>query len=59
MRTWREAGVGLGWELNPVTQILTVYRPGAAVREVDVNGVMDGEDALSGFALPMRRLFPE
>ena len=58
MQTWINAGVRLGWELNPVTQILTVYRPGAEPREVDVNGVIDGEDALPGFTLPMRSLFP-
>ena len=59
MQTWLEAGVRLGWELNPVTQILTVYRSGEAPREVDINGVIDGEDALPGFSLPMRRLFPQ
>ena len=59
MRQWIDAGVALGWELNPTTQILTVYRPGEAPREVDINGAIDGEDVLSGFTFPMRRLFPE
>ena len=59
MKTWIAAGVRLGWELNPMKQVLTVYRPGAEPREVDADGVIDGEDVLPGFTYPMRRLFPE
>ena len=58
MRTWIAAGVRLGWELNPRTQVLTIYRPGQPERTVDISGVIDGEDVLPGFTLPMRRLFP-
>ena len=59
MRTWIAAGVRLCWELNPRTEILTIYRPGQPERTIDGNGVIDGEDVLPGFTLPMRRLFPE
>ena len=59
MRRWIRSGVRLGWELNMRTRVLTVYRPDKEPRTVDIDGVIEGEDVLPGFTLPMRRLFPE
>lgn len=59
MNRWIRAGVRLGWELNPTTQILTVYRPGEAPQQLGVNDILTGEDVLPGFTLPLRRLFPD
>ena len=58
MQRWIRAGVRLGWELNLDAQVLTVYRQEQPPRTVDIDGVIDGEDVLPGFTLPMRRLFP-
>jgi len=57
MQRWMRAGVRLGWELNMNTRVLTVYRPNQEPRTVGIDGVIDGEDVLPGFTLPMRRLF--
>ena len=57
MERWIRAGVRLGWELHPKERVLTVYRPGQPPRTIDIDGVIDGEDVLPGFQLPMRRLF--
>ena len=59
MKRWMDAGVRLGWELNPRKKIMTIYRPGQANREIDINGTISGEDVLPGFELPMRRLFED
>jgi Uma2 family endonuclease len=56
---WLEAGVRIVWELNPGTCILTVYRSDARARELGVADVLSGEEVLPGFALPLRRLFPD
>ena len=57
MERWIRAGVRLGWELDIENEILTVYRPDKTPRTVDIDGMIDGEDVLPGFQLPMRRLF--
>lgn len=59
MERWLRAGVRLAWELNPVTRILTVYRPGRDPRTLGMEDALDGEDVLPGFSLPLRRLFEE
>ena len=59
MKRWMDAGVRLGWELNPKKKIMTVYRPGLPMQEIDISGTISGEDVLPGFELPMRRLFED
>ena len=59
MNLWIRAGVRLGWELNPTSQILTVYRPSEAPQQLGVNDTLTGEDVLPGFTFPLHRLFPD
>jgi len=59
MNRWIAAGVRIGWELNPKKRIMTVYRPNAEPRQIDINGTISGEDVLPGFELPMRSLFEQ
>lgn len=41
----------------PDEQLVEVYVPGQDVREVKVDGVLDGGDVLPGFTLPVRDIF--
>jgi len=52
-----QAGTRLVWVVYPETQTVDVYRPGQDVRVVDAQGVLQGEDVLPGFELPLRALF--
>jgi hypothetical protein len=40
--------------LDPKAPIATIFRPGTPVRFIDVDGVLDGEDVLPDFTLPLR-----
>ncbi|MGI4790717.1 MAG: Uma2 family endonuclease [Janthinobacterium lividum] len=55
---WLELGVRLVWELNPQTRMLTVYRPHQIPRFLGEGDILDGEDVLPGFSVPISRLFP-
>jgi Uma2 family endonuclease len=59
VQRWLQAGVRMALELDPKSRVLTVYRPGKAPRELGADAELSGEDVLPGFALPMRKLFPE
>src|SRR5438105_2555555 len=56
---WMQAGVRLAWELDPKARTLTVHRPNAEPRRLGIDDVLNGEDVLPGFSLPIRRLFRE
>jgi Uma2 family endonuclease len=51
------AGCSLVWVVNPQRRTATVYRPGAEVRHLTTSGVLDGEDVLPGFRLPLADLW--
>lgn len=57
VQQWLALGVRLVWEMNPATQIVTVYAPGAEPQEVPADGILDGGDVLPGFLLPLSRVF--
>jgi Uma2 family endonuclease len=63
MQTHFKYGTRLGWVLAPDEQEVDVYRRGTDgslnVHTVDIDGVLDGEDVLPGFRLPVRKLFPK
>ncbi len=59
MQRWLRAGVRLGWEFNPATRLLTVYRPNEAPRPLSLNDTLTGEDVLPGFVFPLHRLFSD
>lgn len=54
---WLEAGVRIVWELDPSRRILTVHRPDQAPRALGTQDILEGEDVLPGFSLPLRQLF--
>lgn len=57
VQRWLAAGVRLVWELNPRTQIITVYRPDVEPQELGIDDTLSGEEVLPGFSLPIKRLF--
>jgi Uma2 family endonuclease len=54
-----EAGVHLVWVINPQTQSVHVYRPGAPdASRLSADDELDGEDVLPGFRCKVSDLFP-
>jgi Uma2 family endonuclease len=57
VQEWLDAGAKMVLELNPLKNILTVYRPGAEPLVLGPNDSFDGADILPGFTLPLAELF--
>jgi Uma2 family endonuclease len=55
--TWLDAGVRLVWVVDPQARLAAVHRPGGTVTVLREDGVLDGEDVLPGFRLPLSELF--
>ena len=51
---YMDAGTRLLWVIDPEARRAWVFRPGTVTRSIDENGVLDGEDVLPGFSLPLR-----
>jgi Uma2 family endonuclease len=54
------AGTRLVWTVYPDLQMVYSYRPsddGMSVRPIDMDGTLDGEDVLPGFALKVSEIF--
>lgn len=47
------AGVRLVWVLDPQARSVAVHRPGAPTRVLRSDGILEGEDVLPGFRLPL------
>lgn len=55
---WLDAGVRLVWVVDPDSRSVLVHRPDGVGRLVRGAGaVLDGDDVLPGFALPLDELF--
>ena len=54
---WLEHGTRLVFIVNPRRQTVAVHRPGQPVRVLGLDDVLDGEDVVPGWALPVRELF--
>jgi Uma2 family endonuclease len=52
-------GTKMVWLVFPDEKQVEVYVPGQDVREVGIDGILDGGDVLPGFMLPVRDIFPE
>jgi Uma2 family endonuclease len=55
-----ELGTRMAWVVYPKRKRVDVYRPtadGVAIRTLDIDGTLDGEDVLPGFTLPVRKIF--
>ena len=51
------AGTRLVWVLDPYTRTAAVHHPGGEVIELAEDGVLDGEDVLPGFRLPLAEVW--
>lgn len=51
-------GVPLVWVVDPEDRSVTVYRPGKQATILEEGDTISGEEALPGFACPVRALFP-
>lgn len=51
------AGTRLAWVLDPETRTAAVHRPGRQVLELGEDGILDGEDVLPGFRLPLAEVW--
>lgn len=54
---WLEHGTRLVFVVNPRRQTVAVHRPGQPVRILGMDDVLDGEDVVPGWTLPVRDLF--
>jgi Uma2 family endonuclease len=53
---YRSAGVPLLWWVDPQHRTVAVYRHGAFVAELRDGDILDGEDILPGFTLPVSQI---
>jgi Uma2 family endonuclease len=53
---WLDAGVRLVWVVDPQARLAAVHHPGGLVTVLREDGVLDGEDVLPGFRLPLAPL---
>jgi Uma2 family endonuclease len=54
---WLAHGTRLVLVVNPRRRVVVVHRPRRAVRELTERDVLDGEDLLPGWKLPVREIF--
>jgi Uma2 family endonuclease len=55
---YAEAGV-LVWVFRPERRVAQVHAPGQPMREIGIDGTLDGGTALPGFTLALHEVFPE
>ncbi|MCG6134850.1 MAG: Uma2 family endonuclease [Nostoc sp. LLA-1] len=53
MQEYRDAGVNLGWLINPQQQQVEIYRSGKNVEVQDLPRVLSGENVLPGLSLSL------
>ena len=56
-RMWLDFGAREVWVLNPEDTTVTRYRPGQTPVLLDENDVLDGEELLPGFSVPVWQFF--
>lgn len=54
---WLNAGTKLVWLVDPRKRTARVHRADGSEMSFDANGVLDGEDVLPGFMLPLSAIF--
>ena len=54
---WLAHGARMVLVVNPRRRTVAVHRPGADVRHLTVDDVLDGEDVVPGWTMPVRDLF--
>ena len=56
---WLEHGARLVFVVNPRNQTVNVHRPGQPRRTLGRDDLLDGEDVVAGWSLPVRALFDQ
>jgi Uma2 family endonuclease len=56
-RLYTRAGVPLAWWVDPEARTVTVYRLEAEPEVLDESMMLEGEDIVPGFSLPVERVF--
>jgi Uma2 family endonuclease len=56
---WLSHGVRILWLVDPVKETVTVYRPDRGPILLHIGDVLDGDDVIPGFTLPVADIFPE
>ena len=56
---WLTAGLQLVWVVDPMHQVVTVYRADGSQALLGVHDALPGEDLLPGFSLSLEELFAE
>jgi Uma2 family endonuclease len=51
-----QAGVPLVWLIDPIRRTATIFRQESSPATIGVDGVLDGDEVLPGFTLPLTRL---
>jgi len=51
---WLRAGCSLVWIVDPIKRVAHVYRANETNTFIDKDGVLDGENVLPGFTLPLK-----
>ena len=54
---WLAAGVRLAWVVYPERREVHVHRRGREMRILEEEGILDGEEVVPGFSIPVRELF--
>ena len=54
---WLDFGAREVWVLNPENTSVTRYRPGKLTVKLDEDDILDGEELLPGFSVPVWQLF--
>jgi Uma2 family endonuclease len=58
VRDWLDAGCRAVWVVDPETRTVTVYRGENRVDTLTVSDLLDSQDVVPGFTLPVAELFP-
>lgn len=49
----------LVWLVRPEIKLVEVYKPGQPVKIVRLDGMLEGDEILPGFTLPVKAIFPD
>jgi Uma2 family endonuclease len=54
---YQQVGVKLIWVIRTVKKVIEVYRADGTTALLNVNDILDGENVVTGFKLPVQQLF--
>ena len=54
---WLKAGATIVWSIDPESETVTIFKAGQTPRVLTVDNLLDGDDILPGFSVPVRDIF--